>query len=126
VHVRDAGRLVALATEQAPAGAAIHAAAEEGVPTRAIAEAIGRGLGVPAKSIAPDEAGDVIGGFLGLITQLDNPTSSARTRELLGWKPTHADLLADIREGHYFASTEAKSLRRRVPVRAEPQSQLLR
>ena len=39
-----------------------------------------------------------------MIAQLDNPTSSARTRELLGWKPTHADLLADIADGHYFAS----------------------
>ena len=107
VHTLDAARLYRLALEAAPAGSRVHAAAEQGVPFRAIAEAIGRGLGVPAKSIAPDEAGDVIGGFLGLITQLDNPTSSARTRELLGWKPTHADLLADIREGHYFASTEA-------------------
>ena len=107
MHTLDAARLYRLALEAAPAGSRVHAAAEQGVPCRAIAEAIGRGLGVPAKSIAPDEAGDVIGGFLGLITQLDNPTSSARTRELLGWKPTHADLLADIREGHYFASTEA-------------------
>jgi hypothetical protein len=40
-----------------------------------------------------------------MVAQLDNPTSSARTRELLGWKPTHADLLADMAEGHYFAST---------------------
>jgi hypothetical protein len=38
-----------------------------------------------------------------MIAQLDNPTSSARTREILGWKPTHADLVADIAEGHYFA-----------------------
>ena len=44
-----------------------------------------------------------------MIVQLDNLTSSARTRELLGWKPTHADLLADIAEGHYFASTGAES-----------------
>ena len=44
------------------------------------------------------------GGFLGMITQLDNPTSSARTRELLGWKPAHANLIADIAEGHYFAT----------------------
>ncbi len=106
VHTLDAARLYRLALEAAPAGSRVHAAAEEGVPFRAIAEAIGRGLGVPTKSIAPDEAGAVIGGFLGLLAQLDNPTSSARTRELLGWKPTHADLLADIREGHYFAPTE--------------------
>lgn len=82
----------------------MHAAAEEGVPFRAIAEAVGRGLGVPVNSITAEQAGDLIGPFLGMITQLDNPTSSARTRELLGWKPTNADLLADIAEGHYSAA----------------------
>lgn len=104
VHTLDAARLYRLALEKAEPGARVHAAAEEGVPFRAIAEAIGRGLGVPAKSIPAEQASDVFGGFLGMITQLDNPTSSARTRELLGWKPEHPDLLADIAEGHYFAN----------------------
>lgn len=104
VHTLDAARLYRLAVESAPAGFRVHAAAEEGVPFRSIAEAIARGLGVPAKSIAASEASDVFGGFLGMIVQLDNPTSSARTREVLKWKPTHADLVADIAEGHYFAS----------------------
>lgn len=103
VHTLDAARLYRLALEAAPAGSRIHAAAEEGVPFRSIAEAIARGLDVPAKSIPTEQAEQVFGGFLGMITQLDNVTSSARTRELLGWKPTHADLLADIAEGHYFA-----------------------
>jgi nucleoside-diphosphate-sugar epimerase len=103
VHTLDAARLYRLALEAAPAGSRVHAAAEEGVPFRAIAEAIGRGLNVPAKSIPAEQAAEVFGGFLGMITQLDNLTSSARTRELLGWKPTHADLLADIADGHYFA-----------------------
>ena len=102
VHTLDAARLYRLALESAPAGSRVHAAAEEGVPFRSIAEAIGRGLDVPAKSIPAEKVGDILGGFLGMITQLDNLTSSARTRELLGWKPTHADLLADIAEGHYF------------------------
>ncbi len=104
VHTLDAARLYRLALEAAPAGFRAHAAAEEGVPFRAIAEAIGRGLNVPAKSISGEQAGEIFGGFLGMITQLDNLTSSARTREILAWKPTHADLLADIAEGHYFAS----------------------
>jgi nucleoside-diphosphate-sugar epimerase len=103
VHTLDAARLYRLALEAAPAGSHVHAAAEEGVPFRSIAEAIGRGLSIPAKSVPAEKAGDVLGGFIGMIAQLDNPTSSARTRELLGWKPTHADLLADIAEGHYFA-----------------------
>lgn len=102
VHTLDAAQLYRLALEAAPAGSHVHAAAEKGVPFRAIAEAIGHGLHLPVKSIAAEQAGAVIGGFLGLIAQLDNPTSSARTRELLGWNPTHADLLADLAEGHYF------------------------
>ena len=44
-----------------------------------------------------------------MVAQLDNLTSSAQTHALLGWKPTHADLLADIAEGHYFASTGVES-----------------
>ena len=107
VHTLDAARLYRLALESAPAASRVHAAAEEGVPFRSIAEAIGRGLGIPAKSIEASQAGEVFGGFLGLVTQLDNLTSSARTRELLQWKPTHPELLADIAEGHYFASTAA-------------------
>lgn len=102
VHTLDAARLYRLALESAPAGMRLHAAAEEGVPMRKIAEAIGRGLGVPARSISPERATEQLGGFLGMVVQLDNPTSSARTREILGWKPTHADLLSDIAEGHYF------------------------
>jgi nucleoside-diphosphate-sugar epimerase len=105
VHTLDAARLYRLALEKAPAGFRVHAAAEEGVPFRTIAEAIGRGLDVPTKSIPADKMDEILGGFLGMITQLDNPTSSARTREVLGWTPTHANLIADIAEGHYFAST---------------------
>jgi nucleoside-diphosphate-sugar epimerase len=104
VHTLDAARLYRLAVEAAPAGTRVHAAAEEGVPFRSIAEAIARGLNVPAKSVPPEKAGEAFGGFLGLIAQLDNPTSSARTRELLGWKPAHPGLIADIAAGHYFAS----------------------
>lgn len=88
VHTLDAARLYRLALEAAPAGMHVHAAAEEGVPFRAIAEAIGLGLNVPAKSVSAAQAAEVFGGFLGLVAQLDNPTSSARTRELLGSRRT--------------------------------------
>jgi nucleoside-diphosphate-sugar epimerase len=109
VHTLDAARLYRLALEAAPAGSRVHAAAEEGVPFRSIAEAIAHGLNVPAKSVSAEKMGDLLGGFVGLITQLDNLTSSARTRELLGWKPTHAGLIADIAEGHYFATAGVES-----------------
>jgi nucleoside-diphosphate-sugar epimerase len=106
VHTLDAARLYRLAVESAPPGSRLHAAAEEGVPFRSIAEAIGRGLNLPTKSITAEQAEELFGGFLGRITQLDNPTSSTRTRELLGWEPTHADLLADLAAAHYFATAK--------------------
>jgi len=68
----------------------------------AIAEAIGKGVGVPAKSVSADEAPKYLGG-MAHFAQVSNPTSSARTRALLKWEPTHPGLLADLAEEHYFA-----------------------
>ena len=101
VHTLDAARAYRLAIESAPAGTRIHAVADEGVPFRQIAEAIGTGLGVPAQSVAADDAADRFG-FLAGFAGVDNPTSSEATRALLGWKPEHAGLLDDIADGHYF------------------------
>jgi len=100
-HTLDAADLFRLALEAAPAGSRLHAVGDEGVPFREIAEVIGSHLGVPAESISPEEAATHFG-FLGMLVQLDNPTSSARTRELLGWEPTHPGLIDDLNEGHYF------------------------
>ena len=97
-------RLIAifrLALESAPAGSRLHGVADEGVQFRSIAEAISRHLDVPVVSVSPQEAEDHFG-FLGFLVQLDNPTSSQLTQERLGWQPTHAALIADLDEGHYF------------------------
>jgi nucleoside-diphosphate-sugar epimerase len=102
VHTLDAARLYRLAVESAPAGSRLHGVADEGVPFRDIAEAIGRGLGLPAESVAPEEAAGRFG-FLAGFAVLDNPVSSAHTRERLGWEPTHPGLIADLDAGHYFA-----------------------
>ncbi|NVJ25815.1 SDR family oxidoreductase [Myxococcus sp. AM011] len=103
VHTLDTARLYRLALEGAPAGSRIHGVAEEGIPFRDIAEAIGRGLGLPARSVSAEEANKYLG-FLSAFTQLDNPTSSAHTQDLLGWKPTQPGLLADLADRHYFES----------------------
>ncbi|MFF2183542.1 SDR family oxidoreductase [Streptomyces sp. NPDC058155] len=103
VHRSDAARLFRLALEGAPAGSTLHAVAEEGVPIRAVAEVIGRHLGVPSASVSPDDAAGHftwMAGFLGL----DSPTSGAYTRELLGWRPTGPGLIDDLEKGHYFAT----------------------
>ena len=101
VHRLDAARLFRLATEAAPGGSRLHGAAEEGVPFRDIAEAIGRQLGVPAVSITAEEAAEHFG-FLFPFVSFDNPTSSALTQERLGWRPDGPALIADIEKGHYF------------------------
>lgn len=101
LHTLDAARLYRLALEAAPAGSRLHGVADEGIPFRHIAEAIGGGLGLPVASISADDANKHLG-FLATFAQLDNPTSSTRTRELLRWQPTHPGLLADLAERHYF------------------------
>lgn len=101
VHTLDAAGLYRLALEKAPAGSRLHGVADEGVPFAAIAAAVGRNLGIPVRSISPEEADDYFG-FLGSFAQMDNPTSAAITRELLGWAPAHAGLIADLDDGHYF------------------------
>jgi nucleoside-diphosphate-sugar epimerase len=101
VSTLDAARLYRLALESAPAGSLLHGVAEEGIPLRDIAEVIGRQLNLPVKSIDPADAGQhfgMLGGFAGL----DNPTSSALTRQLLGWQPSQPGLLDDLERGHYF------------------------
>jgi len=88
--------------EDLPAGIPLHAVAEEGIPFRRIAEAIGRRAGVPVESVSPETAAERYG-FVGRFVGVDNPTSSAGTQELLGWSPTHPGLLEDLADGFYFA-----------------------
>lgn len=103
VHRLDAGALVARAVDRAPAGSVVHAVAEQGVPAREIAEAIGRGLDVPAKSIPADEAAGHFG-WIGPIFAADCPASSEKTRQLLDWHPAHNTLIADLDAGYYLGA----------------------
>jgi nucleoside-diphosphate-sugar epimerase len=95
VHRSDAGRLVALGLEKAPAGARLHAVAEQGVPTCEIAEAIGRAFDLPVTSINPDDVADHFG-WIGTYFAMDLAATSTATRELLGWTPTGPTLIEDI------------------------------
>jgi nucleoside-diphosphate-sugar epimerase len=106
VHRLDAATLFRLAIEQAPAGSVLHGVAGEGVPTRAIAEIIGRHLDIPAVSIDPEQAEEHFG-WLALFLALDSPATSALTRELVGWRPTHPGLIDDLDQGHYFHTSSA-------------------
>jgi nucleoside-diphosphate-sugar epimerase len=96
VHRLDAAHLYRLALEKGTAGARYHAVAEEGLPLREIAEAIGRGLKMPVVSKSPEEASEHFG-FLGFFVGLDCPASSAQTQERLGWRPTaQPGMIADL------------------------------
>ena len=103
VHLSDAARLVRLGLEQAPAGARLHAVAEDAVSTRAIAEAIGARLGLPVTSVAPAAAVKHFG-FIGQFFGRDMASSRALTRTTYGWEPTGPTLVEDIASGAYDAS----------------------
>jgi len=106
VHRLDSARLFRLALEKAAAGSTLHAVAEEGVPVHDIAEVIGRHLSLPVVAISPEDAGEHFA-WLGAFLALDAPASSALTRELMGWQPTHPGLIDDLDEGHYFRDADA-------------------
>ncbi|MFD4601642.1 SDR family oxidoreductase [Streptomyces sp. NPDC058464] len=101
VHRLDAAGLYRRAVETAPAGAVLHAVADEGVALRDITEVIGRRLDLPVVSLAPEEAAGHFG-WLARFVGNDNPTSSAATRERYDWQPERPGLLADLDQDHYF------------------------
>ena len=101
VHRLDAARLYRLALEQGVERGPYHAVDDEGVPFKAIAEVIGRRLGVAVVSKTSEEAAAHFGWFAGF-AGMDIPSSSARTRSVLGWKPEQPGLLADLDQAHYF------------------------
>jgi nucleoside-diphosphate-sugar epimerase len=105
VHVHDAARLYRLALEKLEAGARYHAVAEEGVPVRDIAQAIGRGMKVPVVSKSPEEAAAHFG-WLGMFVGRDLTGSSVQTQRMLGWRPTGPGLINDLDRAHYFAAEQ--------------------
>jgi len=91
VHALDAAVLFRLVLENAPAGTAWHAVDDEGDAVRDIAAVIGRRLGLPVESVPAETYGS-----LGAIFATDQPSSSAHTRQTMGWQPTHPHLLDDL------------------------------
>ncbi len=104
-HRLDAAHLFRLAVEKAPAGSVLHAVADEDVPIRTVAEVIGRHLDLPVAAVAPEDAAGHFGWLAGFIAA-DSPASSALTRELMGWRPTHPALIEDLEKGHYFRNSD--------------------
>ncbi len=101
VHRFDAAHLYGLVLENGSEGARYHGVAEEGVPFRDIAGVIGRRLNMPVVSKTPEQAAEHFGWFAHFAA-LDNPSSSKRTREKLGWQPKQAGLIPDLDRPRYF------------------------
>ncbi|OCR26010.1 3-beta hydroxysteroid dehydrogenase [Pseudomonas syringae] len=93
----DAAQVYRLILEQGVTSAAYHAVADEAVPFKAIAEVIGRRLGLPVESREPTHFG-----WFATMAGADMAVSSAHTRALLGWTPSGPDLLTDLDQPDYF------------------------
>jgi nucleoside-diphosphate-sugar epimerase len=102
-HVSDVAKLYVLALEKGEPGARYHASVEEGVTARAIAEAIGKGAGLPVRSIPTNEVARYFG-WMAPFAALDMTASSAWTRARLGWEPAGPDLLVDLAEMDFSMS----------------------
>jgi len=101
VHRLDAAHLYRLVLEKGTSGATYHGVADQGIPTREIAEAIGRGLNVPVVSKSHEAATDHFG-WIARFFGIDGPASSAQTQQRLGWRPVQPWLIADLDAEHYF------------------------
>lgn len=100
VHRLDAARVFRLALERGAGNEAYHAVAES-VPFRLVAEAIGRQVGVPMKSLTPEEA-ETHFGSLALWVTGSGPVSNEKTRAALGWEPREIGLIPDIDRPEYY------------------------
>ena len=105
VHRLDAAVLFRLAVERAPNGSVLHGVAETGVTLKSIAETIARRLDLPTVSLTPEEAAThYVSPFMAAAYGFDGPVSSRHTQELLGWSPTHPELLDDLEHGDYLTA----------------------
>lgn len=103
VHARDLATVFRLALEKGEAGRNWHAVADQAVPYRQIAEALGSRLNLPVVSIPADVL--MLPGYFGFLANLvalDTPASNTMTRQVLGWEPTQPGLFADLDNGNYF------------------------
>ena len=96
-HLLDAAKLYKLAFEKAAPRAFYHSVGEEGVSLREMAEAIGRRMKLPVKSVTAEEAPAYFG-WIAMFAGLDMPASSAKTQQWLNWHPTHRGIIPDLNE----------------------------
>jgi nucleoside-diphosphate-sugar epimerase len=105
LHRQDAALLYRLALQHAPAGSVLHGVGEKGVALRAIAELIAAKLRLPARPVPAEQAAAHFG-WLTTLAGTDAPASSAATKALLSWEPSHPSLLADLQHGDFFGEAQ--------------------
>ena len=96
VNRLDAARLFRIALENAAPGTVLHAVADEGDTMRTLAETIGGALDLPVAPVPAEQFG-----VLGAIFAVDQPSSSAITRDRFDWKPEQPSLIDDLAAGNY-------------------------
>lgn len=101
VHRFDAANVYKLIVEKQPTQQVYHAVAEEGIAFKQIAEAIGKGLNVPAVSKNAAEAEKHFTWFT-YFAKMNCRASSQQTRDKLSWTPTGNSLMQDLVPGIYF------------------------
>lgn len=96
VYRQDAARVYRLALEQGVTESVYHAVADEAVPFKDIAEAIGRSLGLPVASREREHFG-----WFAHFASTDMSVTSARTRQSLGWAPVGPSLLSELGQARH-------------------------
>jgi nucleoside-diphosphate-sugar epimerase len=81
-------------------GTRYHAVAEGEIVLKELTALLAEKMNVPVIGISKEEAKDYFGGFFHFAS-LHIPISSEATQSLLGWKPAHATLFDDIKNGVY-------------------------
>lgn len=97
VHRLDAAKVYRLALEQGVTQSVYHAVADEAVSFRAIAQVLGRRLGLPTASREREHFG-----WFAQMAGADMAVSSEHTRALLRWTPSGPDLLTDLEQPGYY------------------------
>lgn len=100
VHRKDAAAIYRLIIEKQPAQKVFHAVAEEGIPFKQIATAIGEGLHLATVS-KTDVAAEAHFTWFKHFAGMDCPASNEQTKVSLGWKPVHRGLMEDLKEVYF-------------------------
>lgn len=98
VHRKDAAVLYRLAIEK-PAGRILHGFADQAVPFKEIAQAVGQRVGVEVKSVPADEA-EAHFQWLSFFVSMESGATSQWTKDQFGWTPKEIGLLEDIRSNY--------------------------